>query len=209
MATKDDIWTAVHTERRALAADLGAIDESQWATASWCPGWTVRDVVAHMTAAASMNPPAFFAKLAGSGFRFSRLQAKDIARERGASSAETLARFRARVDSTSHPPGPTATWLGETLVHAEDVRRPLGIAHTYDVDAAVIVARFYSGSNLLIGAKRRIAGLELHATDADWTHGEGPRVEGPIMALVLSMTGREGATATLTGDGVTSLNQRA
>jgi len=94
-------------------------------------------------------------------------------------------------------------------VHAEDIRRPLGVAHTYPSEAAVTVADFYSGSNLLIGSKRRIAGLRLHATDADWTRGEGPSVEGPIMALVLSMTGRTGAHAELSGDGVATLAQRA
>ena len=80
-----------------------------------------------MTAAATMNPASFFGKLVANGFSFSKLQAKDIARERGHRSAETLARFEAFLDSTSHPPGPTITWLGESLVHAEDVRRPLGI----------------------------------------------------------------------------------
>ena len=208
MSTRDDIWTAVHAERRSLAKDLASLDEAQWSTTSWCNEWTVRDVVAHMTATASMSPPAFLAKLAGTGFSFSKLQAKDIARERGASSQETLARFTAKVDSTSHPPGPTPTWLGETLVHAEDVRRPLGITHAYPPEAAARVATFYSTSNLLIGSKRRIAGLQLRATDAEWTHGDGPSVEGPIMALLLAMTGRKGATAALTGDGVATLAQR-
>jgi uncharacterized protein (TIGR03083 family) len=207
MATTEP-WATVHAERRALAGDLAGLDETQWSTTSWCDDWTVRDVLAHMTASASMSPGSFFAKLAASGFRFSRLQAKDIERERGASSAETLTRFNAKVDSTSHPPGPTPTWLGETLVHAEDIRRPLGIPHAYPLDAAVRVAGFYSGSNLLIGSKRRIAGLRLHATDADWEHGQGPSVEGPIMALVLSMTGREGAHGELKGDGVAVLAQR-
>jgi uncharacterized protein (TIGR03083 family) len=161
-----------------------------------------------MTAAASMTPPAFFAKLAGSGFSFTKLQEKDIAAQRGTSGADALARFRAKVDSTSHPPGPTTTWLGETLVHAEDIRRPLGIKHTYPTSAAVEVASFYSTSNLLIGSKRRIAGLRFAATDADWTRGDGPSVEGPIMSLLLAMTGRKEASSALHGDGVATLAQR-
>ena len=208
MAAKD-IWAGVHVERHALANDLSTLSEAQWQTTSWCQQWSVRDVVAHMTAAATMNPPSFFAKLVANGFSFSKLQAKDIARERGASSAETLARFQAILDSTSHPPGPTVTWLGESLVHAEDVRRPLGIKRDYPTDKAVQVATFYAGSNLLIGAKKRIAGLRLHATDAVWTNGTGPSVDGPIMSLVLVMTGRQGSLDELTGDGVAALRQRA
>jgi hypothetical protein len=58
------------------------------------------------------------------------------------------------------------------------------------------------GSNLLIGTKRRIAGLSLRATDADWRHGTGPEVSGPMLALLMDMTGRKAATGDLTGDGV-------
>jgi uncharacterized protein (TIGR03083 family) len=207
MAAKD-IWAAVHVERHALAGDLSSLSDAQWEAASWSEQWSVRDVVAHMTASASMNPASFFAKLVANGFSFSKLQAKDIARERGASSAETLSRFQAIVDSTAHPPGPTVTWLGESLVHAEDVRRPLGITRAYPTDKAAEVASFYAGSNLLIGSKQRIAGLRLHATDADWSSGTGPSVEGPIMSLVLAMTGRTGALGELSGDGVDALRVR-
>ncbi len=204
-----DIWAGVHVERHALAGDLSSLSESQWQTTSWCEQWSVRDVVAHMTAAASMGPAAFLGKLVANGLSFSKLQAKDIARERGASSAETLSRFRAILDSSSHPPGPTITWLGESLVHAEDVRRPLGITRGYPTDGAAAVATFYAGSNLLIGAKQRIAGLHLSATDTDWSTGAGQEVEGPIMSLVLAMTGRRGALDELGGDGVATLRQRA
>ena len=64
------------------------------------------------------------------------------------------------------------------IVHSEDIRRALGSRHTYPTDAAMQVADFYKGSNLLIGAKNRIAGLKLRATDADWSHGDGPQVAG-------------------------------
>ena len=206
--SKDDTWVAVHAERQALSDDLGTLTDEQWATTSWCNQWAVRDVVAHMTAAATMNPPQFLGKLVANGFSFSKLQAKDIARERGASNAETLSRFRAAVNSTSHPPGPTTSWLGESLVHAEDVRRPLGLKRAYPTRAAAQVAAFYSTSNLLIGSKRRIAGLRLSATDTEWSNGDGPAVEGPIVSLVLAMTGRQGALADLTGEGVATLGAR-
>jgi uncharacterized protein (TIGR03083 family) len=205
---KSDIWPVIHTEREALATDLQALDANQWQAASLCSQWTVRDVTAHMTATAKSTPPAFFTKLAMSGFSFGRLQDKDIAAEKGASPADTLARFEAVENSTKHPPGPIDSWLGETILHAEDIRRPLAIQHEYSTDAVVRLANFYKGSNLLIGAKRRIDGLALQATDADWSHGSGPEVSGPLLSLVMAMTGRKPALDDLTGDGVATLRAR-
>jgi uncharacterized protein (TIGR03083 family) len=207
-AVSVDVWSTIHAERAALADDLQGLAVGQWDTPSLCSGWSVRDVLAHMTATARMTPPSFFVKMLGSGFSFQKLQARDIARERGNSPADTLARFRSHVASSSHPPGPTDSWLGEVLVHAEDVRRPLGIRHAYPIEASVQTANFYKGSNLIIGARSRIEGLRLRATDADWAHGTGPEVSGPIHALVMAMTGRRAALSDLCGEGLALLEPR-
>ena len=143
-----------------------------------------------------------------SGFSLTKVQAKDITSERGSAPSDTLARFKAQISSTKHPLGPIDSWLGESIVHAEDIRRPLGIEHTYPSDAVTRVADFYKGSNLIIGAKRRISGLHLTATDTDWTSGDGPEVSGPILSLVLAMTGRKASIADLGGDGAAMLTSR-
>jgi uncharacterized protein (TIGR03083 family) len=202
------VWVAIHAERQALADDLQPVTDAQWTTRSLCPEWSVRDVLAHMIATARMTPPKFFNNMLMSGFSFSKMQTKNIAAELGASPAETLMRFTAEVNSSGHPPGPNDSWLGETLVHAEDIRRPLDIKHEYPVDCAVQVANFYKGSNLLIGAKNRIDGLTLVATDTDWRHGSGPEVSGPIMSLVMAMTGRGAAIDDLLGPGAKTLELR-
>lgn len=204
-----DIWPAVHAERKALASDLRTLDAGDWARPSLCGGWTVRDVLAHMTSGAKLTPPAFFGQLIGSGFSFGKVQEKGVAAQRGATPADTLANFESVLTSVKHPPGPTATWLGETIVHSEDIRRAVGIQHAYPAGAVVTAADFYKGSNLLIGSKNRITGLTLRATDADWSHGTGPEVLGPILSLVLAMTGRKAADDDLAGDGVATLRARS
>jgi len=203
-----DIWPVVRDERSALAADLASLSEQQWSTPSLCNDWTVRDVLAHMTATAKVTPASFFPKLIGSRFSFGRMQAKDIATERGASGAETLSHFEGVITSQKRPPGPRDTVLGETIIHSEDIRRALGLRHDYPTDAVVEVADFYKGSNLIIGAKRRIGGLTLRASDTDWSHGTGPEVTGPILAIVMAMTGRKAALDQLSGDGVATLRER-
>ena len=99
--------------------------------------------------------------------------------------------------------------MGETVVHSEDVRRPLGVTHTYDMDALCRIGDFYAGSNLIIGAKKRVAGVRLEATDTDWTKGDGPVARGPMLSIVLAMTGRESGIAQLSGEGVGALRQRS
>jgi uncharacterized protein (TIGR03083 family) len=143
-----------------------------------------------------------------SGFRISRMTEKRITEERAGGPAATLAAFRAVETSRSAPPGPTTSWLGEALVHAEDIRRPLGIRHDYPSPAVTAVTEFYAGSNILIGGKRRVTGVTLKATDTDWSHGSGPAVEGPAVALMLATTGRTAALADLRGPGLETLRSR-
>src|SRR3712207_9196722 len=47
------LWPLVHAERAVLAADLAGLTEDQWATPSLCTGLTVREVLAHLSAARS------------------------------------------------------------------------------------------------------------------------------------------------------------
>jgi uncharacterized protein (TIGR03083 family) len=204
----DSPWPVIHAERTALANDLAGLDQAGWDMPSLCTGWSVRDTLGHMTATARKTPAGFFVSMAKSGFNFDKMAAEDIRRETAGTPADTLAAFRSVSQSTSHPPGPVTSWLGETIIHGEDIRKPLGIGHDYPTDAVVRVADFYKSSNLIVGAKKRIAGLTLNATDAEWSAGDGPEVSGPILALVLAMTGRQAALADLTGNGVTTLSSR-
>jgi uncharacterized protein (TIGR03083 family) len=203
-----DPWPLIHSEREALADDLATVTDEQWATPSLCAGWSVRDVLGHMTATAKMTPPAFFVAMAGAGFRFNTMTARGVARETAGTSADGLAEFRRYTQATSHPPGPPQAWLGETVVHGTDIRRPLGMTRDYPEPALVQVANFFKGSNLLIGAKNRIDGLTLRATDTTWATGTGLEVSGSLLSLIMAMTGRQEALADLSGEGVTVLRER-
>jgi uncharacterized protein (TIGR03083 family) len=207
---RDTVWRHVHDQRRALAGLLAGLDAEDWEHESLCPGWTVRDVVAHLVATARMTPPAFVGKLARARFRFNEMSRGEIERiTAGASDAELVDALAARVDARTAPPGPATSWLGETIVHGEDIFRALGDYRDHPRDHLVAVADFYASSNLLIGAKSRIEGVRLRATDADWTHGSGPEAAGPLVALVMAMTGRTAALDDLTGEGVATLRARS
>ncbi|HEX3948045.1 MAG TPA: hypothetical protein VHW47_10080, partial [Acidimicrobiales bacterium] len=102
---------------------------------------------------------------------------------------ELVSRLTARTSTTNHPPAPAVAMLGEIVVHGEDIRRPLGLGYQPAEAALVAVADSWKDTNLLIGAKRRIAGLRVRATDVEWVHGDGPEVAGPLASLILVMVG--------------------
>ena len=202
-------WDMIKSERASLVDALAALPADAWGKPSLATGWTVRDVVAHMIATAQMTPPTFFLRLAGSGFKFNAMSEKNIAAVRsGRTDQQLVDTYRSLVDARSAPPGPATSWLGETIVHGEDVFRALGGYRDHPAAHLQAVGDFYSGSNLLIGAKRRIEGVTLRATDIDWSHGAGPEATGPAVALVMAMCGRKVALDDLSGPGVEVLRSR-
>jgi uncharacterized protein (TIGR03083 family) len=191
------------SERASLTDALSGLQPADWDQPSLAAGWSVRDVVAHMIVTAEMTPPRFFGQMLGAGFNFNGLAEKNIAlRQAGLSNEQLVDAYRARIDTRNAPPGPALSWLGETIVHGEDIFRALGDYRPHPAEHVVAIGNFYAGSNLLIGAKKRIAGLTLRATDTDWTRGSGPEVAGPAMALVMMMCGRKRALDDLSGPGV-------
>lgn len=201
-------WSLIRTERAALIVDLEGVSGDAWSTPSLCAGWSVRDVLAHMTSTAKTSAGSFIGRFAGSGFRFNAMNESGMRAQLGSTPADTLAGFKAQLDATVHPPGPMDTWVGEVVIHSQDIRRPLGIAHTFQPEALTLVGDFVINGNLLLGGKRRSTGLRLVAADQDWTRGDGPEVKGPLASIILAVTGRKAGLADLTGDGVATLTGR-
>jgi uncharacterized protein (TIGR03083 family) len=205
---KDQIWTHIHSERATLADTWEGLTAEQWSQSSWCTGWSIQELAGHVLSAAEQTFPNFYKEFIGAKFKF------DVFADKGAKALapigpeELIRRLRARTSTTNHPPAPVIAMLGEIVVHGEDTRRPLGLNHTPPMDAVVAIADNWKKTNILIGSKRRIAGLQLKATDVDWVHGDGPEVSGPMVSLLLAMAGRKGALADLSGDGVAILTAR-
>jgi uncharacterized protein (TIGR03083 family) len=201
-------WSLIHAERAALAADLAELAEQRWATPSLCDRFTVRQVLAHLTAGASLNPVRWMAGVIRCRFDFDRQVAMRLAEYLGATPAETLTRFRRVITSTTKPPVPVVAMLGETIVHGEDIRRPLGIERDYPVTTLTTVADYYQGSDLPVLTRKRARGLRLTATDGPFTAGTGPQVSGTTLALVMAMAGRAPYCDELDGDGAAILRER-
>jgi uncharacterized protein (TIGR03083 family) len=203
-----ETWKYIHGERAEMVETLTALSADQWAAPSLCDGWTVQEATGHVLAAAEQTPLNFYRELISAGFKFDVFTDRAAKRLGAIGPDELIRRIQARTTTTNHPPAPVMAMLGEIVVHGEDIRRPLGLQHRTPEAALVALADNYKKSNLLLGAKRRIAGLKLNATDSDWVWGDGPQVSGPLISLIMAMTGRTEADRDLTGEGVVTLQGR-
>ncbi len=191
-----------------MAETWSSLTGSQWASASWCKGWSVQETAGHVLAAAEQTPLNFYREMIAAGFRFNVFTDRAAKRLAVVGPDELVRRLQARTSTTNHPPAPVMAMLGEIVAHGEDIRRPLGLTHRTPEAALVAVADSWKNSNLLIGAKRRIAGLRLEATDVDWEHGAGPEVRGPMVSVLMAMVGRKQAHSELSGEGLIELAGR-
>lgn len=211
MGTAEDrehLWARASAERAALAEDLAQLTPQQWRAATLCGDWDVEQVVAHLTAAASVGRWAWLRSMVGAGFRPEVHNQRRLDEHRGATPAETLERFRAVIDSRVAPSSDTVAYLGEVIVHAQDIRQPLGLPQTPAIESLTPVAEFYASRNFAVSSKDVAAGLRLEATDGPFATGDGPLVSGPTVALVMTMAGRRPYLDELAGPGVDTLRSR-
>jgi len=201
-----DVWELVHQERRALIDDLAGLAPEQWESPSLCGGWTVHAVAAHLVDNARTTRLGIVLAMVRARFDFDRQNEAGIAREKGATPAETLDRLRAVMGRRTTPPAPLDSRLVEEVVHGEDVRRPLGIRRDYPSEAVTrALAHQLKTSVALGGGRQRAAGVRLRASDVDVVVGDGPEVSGPVVSLLMVVSGRAQALEDLTGPGLPRL----
>lgn len=203
-----DYAAMADAERKALYPELVGLTEAQWATMTVCDPWTVRHLVAHMTALGNQTAPNFLKGMLTTGFNFNKFVANDLVRFNGGSNADVLAGFAKTLTSSKTPPGPKYVPLGEYMCHGEDIRRATGSKGTFAEEHVVALAGAYQKTGKPLGGKKRTAGLKLCATDVEWTFGDGPEVAGPGMDLILAMSGRAAALNNCTGEGVATMRVR-
>ena len=204
----EHLWRMVQAERTALAEDLESLTAEQWQHPTLCSQWDVEQVLAHLTAAASLNQWQWLRSILGARFRPDVHNQRRLAEHRGRTPAETLERFRAILGSTKAPSGHLAAYLGEVVVHAQDIRQPLGLPRTPSVEALTVVADFYAGRDFTVKSGTLAAGLQLRADDGSFAAGTGPMVTGSTLALVMGMAGRKPYLDELAGPGLPILRSR-
>lgn len=204
---RDDSWRVIERERLALADLLEGLTEGQWEAPSLCTRWRVRDVAGHVAFTPQLTSLSTvfkeFVRAGGSYDRMIRDVSIRYASEPGVDLVGELREYASSRDLVALTNYENI--LFDTLVHAQDIAVPLGIDHPAPVDAARAGADRVWSMGWPFHAAKRLAGLRLVATDTDWAVGAGERVEGPILAFLLLLTGRTAMLERLSGPGLPAL----
>lgn len=189
----EDIRHMIAGERRELAAVLADLPKERWDEPTLCAGWRVAEVVAHITMPFRYSTRRFMLELAKSRGNFNQMsdrRARQDAREL------TVAGLTAALaDNINHPwKPPGGGYLGaltHDVIHGLDITVPLGIKRTVPVDRlGMILANLATPKTLrYFGAD--LSGIELRATDTDWSFGSGSPVTGTAQDLALALCGRK------------------
>lgn len=197
----DAVYAASAAERRGIADLIDELDDAQLDAPSLCRGWSVRTVGAHVVAAVTPAKVPFLVELLR--HRGNPHATNDAIARRFAARpvAELSAGLRRHADSRFAPPivGPCGP-LTDALVHGGDMRIPLGLTHAPAPEHVRPALEFVTtGRPIGFVPRGALRGLRLVATDLDWAWGEGERVEGRGIDLLMAACGRAAVLPQLTG----------
>jgi uncharacterized protein (TIGR03083 family) len=209
---EDEIWAAIDEQRTRVADLIEGLSEEQLAHPSLCDGWTVRDVAVHLTLQEMGPLDALRGLLRYPGSLNGIIHRSAIGEGRGLATGEIVARIRAMRGHRRHNVGLTCReTLTDVLVHGLDMAIPLGVDLEVPAGAAAEAAtRIHGFGGRGLGSVNRrlpIWGYRLVATDTDWAVGAGQEIRGPMVALLLLVTGRTVRVGELGGPGAELLRR--
>jgi uncharacterized protein (TIGR03083 family) len=206
----DDVWGEVSKERLELADFLETLTPEEWDAPSLCERWRVRDVAAHIVeGAGKLGLGKTVTGFVKAGFNLNKMIGNAGIEAGNEPTDELVKKLREAANSETTPPmTKPIDMLSDAMIHTQDIRRPLNKPRQIPEDRLCLVLDSMKTQQPFVGAKKRIAGLKLVATDMDWTCGEGPEVRGTGEALLMAMVGRTPAIDDLTGEGVATMRTR-
>jgi uncharacterized protein (TIGR03083 family) len=186
-----DIRQALAGERGDLAKLLRDLPAADWDKMTLCAGWRVREVVAHITMQYRYSTRQFLAGMVKARGNFNRIADRAARQDAEVLPAEELAAtLEHNADHPWRPPGGGFEGaLSHDVIHGLDITVALGIDRRVPSErlqtvlgAATPKMVTYFGVDL--------TGIQLRATDLDWTRGAGEPLTGTAQDLLLVLCGR-------------------
>jgi uncharacterized protein (TIGR03083 family) len=201
-----DVASETSRLRRQFADRIDALDEAAWNSSSWCQGWLVRDVLAHLVQNAERTYRSLTLDLLRGGFRPDLSMRKAATRLRDVPVPQLADRLRAGSSRQFRLPGASEGMaLVDVLVHSADALRPVGLdVDAPPDDAAVALDALWTSGKLIVHAVPQ-QGRRLVATDLEWARGTGPEVTGRAIDLLMLVANRRPVVSALEGPGLSGL----
>lgn len=171
---------------------LDELPADMWDEPSLCEGWRVREVAAHMSSGFRYSLPKVASELVKARGSLNRMTDRCARRDAENFSPTQLAGFLR--DNATHPwkppVGGIVAALGHDVVHGLDITTPTGVARSIPEDRLRILLNAVDPKSFkFFGA--RLDGVQLKATDLDWTFGSGSPLTGTAQDLLLLTFGRK------------------
>lgn len=190
--TDDELRAEVAAERTEQAELLAALPPQRWDAPTLCAGWRVREVVAHTTMPFRTSLGRTLVELARARGNINRMADRTARRDAAAlSSEQLLAAVRENIGHRWTPPGGGVHGaLSHDVVHGLDITVGLGLDRRVPPERVAMVLAGMSPRNVAFFGTD-LTGVQLRATDLDWSHGEGAPVRGLAQDLLLVVCGRK------------------
>jgi uncharacterized protein (TIGR03083 family) len=195
-------------ERRDLLDFLRDLEPGEWESPTLCSEWCVKDVVAHIVSYGRLGSADLARRFAEGRLSLAGANRLGVEQLRRRTPEELMA----MLDESLRPSGAIALLGGrialtDTLIHHQDIRRPLGRPREIPPER-LCQALSFGLIALPIRGAWRLRGVRATATDVPWSYGRGPDVRGPGEAILMTMAGRRGIACGLEGPGVSRLLRR-
>jgi uncharacterized protein (TIGR03083 family) len=213
---EDEVWAAIDTQRLRTADLLEGLSAAEWTYGSLCDGWTIRDVAAHLTLQQLRLSEALRMALRHPG-GLNKTIRESACRRAGLPTERLVSDIRSMVGSRRHNFGVThLETLVDIVVHGQDIAIPLSRGLEVAPEAAAAAAtRVWSyhttwRNRWMMRVNRPVPfqRYRLTATDAQWSVGAGLEIRGPILSILMVLTGRLVCLPQLSGKGAAELAQQ-
>ncbi len=202
-----DVQAMTRAEGKSLVEYLRTVPEDKWNASTVCDPWSVKHLVAHLTALSNQTLPNFIKRMVMTGFNFEKVVNGDLQQYLGEPTA-MVDKLASSIAAPTTPKMLNHVALGEFMCHGEDIRRALGTRGEHPASHVTELGPEYVKTRKPLHGKGRSEGLSFRATDGDFRWGEGPEVAGPGIDLIMAIAGRTDALDHCEGDGVKIMRSR-
>jgi len=210
----DELWAAIDAQRTRTVKLLEDLTTAEWDHASLCDGWRIRDVAAHLTMQQMTLRDGLKGLLRHPGSLNHVIHAAAVSKANRCPPEQLITEIRGTSGSRRVNVGMTPReTLVDIIVHGQDMAIPLRRQLEVPAKAAAFTAtQLWSYQSTRKG--RWLARVfrpvpfqsyRMSATDTEWSVGEGPEIRGPILAIVLLLSGRTAGYTDLAGPGAAAL----